>query len=143
MIFNVLMFVDYTYYETLDTQQPSLQCQISCCLVPHPSEVPAYDWKDMSVSTAATFRPHLEEKNREKLFYLPRALMLQQQTWPPVMADVSLGPSVPNESPHFFSVPPPQKSSKGIKAISENLSYPAMEKSSWSMHGCIKNREES
>lgn len=44
------MFVDYTYYETLGTQQPSLQCQISCCLVNHPSDVAPYDWKDTSVS---------------------------------------------------------------------------------------------
>lgn len=47
-------FLDYAYYETLGTQQPSLQCQISCCLVTHPSDVPTpvYDWNEVAVSGA-------------------------------------------------------------------------------------------
>ncbi|TNM91643.1 hypothetical protein fugu_020023 [Takifugu bimaculatus] len=79
---------DYMYYETLDTQQPSLQCQISCCLVNHPSDVPPYDWKDTS-----------------------------QQTWPQVMPDASLAHSLQSEVPHFYSVSPPQKNSKGRKKL--------------------------
>lgn len=53
------MFVDYMYYETLGTQQPSLQCQISCCLVTHSSDVPTYDWKDTSVSITTKVILHL------------------------------------------------------------------------------------
>ncbi|XP_037615869.1 transcription factor Spi-C isoform X2 [Sebastes umbrosus] len=77
-----------TYYETLGTQ-PSLQCQISCCLVTHPSDVtaPVYEWNDMA------------------------------QSWPQVMPDVSLGHSVPNESPHFYSVLPPQRNTKSRKKL--------------------------
>lgn len=48
------MSVDYMYYETPGTQQPSLQYQISCCLVSHPSNEPPYDWKDATVSTKFT-----------------------------------------------------------------------------------------
>lgn len=51
-----MFFSDYTYYETLGPQQPSVQWQISCIknLVTHPSDVapPAYDWNDVAVSTA-------------------------------------------------------------------------------------------
>ncbi|XP_038594310.1 transcription factor Spi-C isoform X1 [Micropterus salmoides] len=81
---------EYTYYETVGSQQPShtahLQCQISC-LVTHQSDVPApaYDWTDMT-----------------------------QQTWPQVIPDVSLGQ---NESPHFYSILPPQRNSKGRKKL--------------------------
>lgn len=50
-----MFFSDYTYYETLGPQQPSVQWQISCIknLVTHPSDVapPAYDWNDVAVST--------------------------------------------------------------------------------------------
>lgn len=59
MIFDMLkaktFFSDYSCYETLDNHQPSLQCQISCCLVTHQSEVPAagYDWND-AVSAKAS-----------------------------------------------------------------------------------------
>ncbi|KAK1906220.1 Transcription factor Spi-C [Dissostichus eleginoides] len=77
---------EYTYYETLGSQQQSLQCQISCCLVTHPSDVPTpvYDWNDMA-----------------------------QQSWPQVIPDVSLGHSAHcNESPHFYSILPPQRNSK-------------------------------
>ncbi|XP_040885914.1 transcription factor Spi-C [Toxotes jaculatrix] len=81
---------EYTHYETLGTQHPSLQCQISCCLVTHPSDVPApaYDWNDTA-----------------------------QQSWPQVMPDVSLGHSVPAESPQFYSILPPQRNSKGRKKL--------------------------
>lgn len=47
------------YYEPLGTQQPSLQCQISCCLVTHSSDVPTYDWKDTSVSITTKVILHL------------------------------------------------------------------------------------
>ncbi|TDG96592.1 hypothetical protein EPR50_G00230260 [Perca flavescens] len=81
---------EYTYCETLGTQQPSLQCQISCCLVTRQSEVPAplYDWNDIA-----------------------------QQSWPQVIPDVSLGHSVQNELPHFYSILPPQRTSKGRKKL--------------------------
>ncbi|XP_068163428.1 transcription factor Spi-C isoform X1 [Antennarius striatus] len=81
---------DCTYYESLGTQPPSLQCQISCCLVTHPSDIPtaAHNWGDVI-----------------------------QQSWPPVMPDVSIGQSVQNESPHFYSILPPQRNSKGRKKL--------------------------
>ncbi|XP_054480356.1 transcription factor Spi-C [Anoplopoma fimbria] len=82
---------EYTYYETQGTQQPSsLHCQISCCLVTHPSDVPApaCDWNDTA-----------------------------QHSWPQVIPDVSLGHSVQNESPHFYSILPPQRNSKGRKKL--------------------------
>ncbi|XP_034719881.1 transcription factor Spi-C isoform X1 [Etheostoma cragini] len=81
---------EYTYCETLGTQQPSLQCQISCCFVTRQSEVPTplYDWNDMA-----------------------------QQSWPQVIPDVSLGHTVQNESPHFYSILPPQRTSKGRKKL--------------------------
>ncbi|XP_068163429.1 transcription factor Spi-C isoform X2 [Antennarius striatus] len=80
---------DCTYYESLGTQPPSLQCQISCCLVTHPSDIPtaAHNWGDVI------------------------------QSWPPVMPDVSIGQSVQNESPHFYSILPPQRNSKGRKKL--------------------------
>ena len=66
-------FSDYTYYESLGTQQPSVQWQISCIknLVTHPSDVapPAYDWNDVAVSTAEKKekkRKSLCGENREK-----------------------------------------------------------------------------
>ncbi|XP_020502249.1 transcription factor Spi-C isoform X1 [Labrus bergylta] len=68
---------EYTYYETLGSQQTSLQCQIS-----------SYEWNDTA-----------------------------QHSWPPVMPDVSVGHSVQNEIPQFYSVLPPQKSSKGRKKL--------------------------
>ncbi|XP_075967487.1 transcription factor Spi-C-like [Anarhichas minor] len=82
---------EYTYYETLGSQQQSsLHCQISCCLVTHPSDVPApaCDWNDTA-----------------------------QHSWPQVIPDASLCHSVQNESPHFYSVLPPQRSSKGRKKL--------------------------
>ncbi len=36
-----------------------------------------------------------------------------QQSWPSVVPDVSVGHSVQNESPHFYSILPPQRNSKG------------------------------
>lgn len=49
-------FSECMHYETLGTQHPSLQCQIACCLITHPADVPAplYDWNDMAVSSAQT-----------------------------------------------------------------------------------------
>ncbi|GAA6221104.1 transcription factor Spi-C-like [Lates japonicus] len=81
---------EYPHYETLGTQHQSLQCQITCCLVSHPSDTPApvYDWNDTA-----------------------------QQSWPQVIPDVSLSHSVPAESPHFYSILPPQRSSKGRKKL--------------------------
>ncbi|KAM7378351.1 hypothetical protein PAMA_013313 [Pampus argenteus] len=80
---------EYAYYETLGPQQPSVQCQISCCLVTHPSDVPTpiYDWSDTA-----------------------------QQSWPQVIPDVSLSHSQ-TESPHFYSILPPQRNSKGRKKL--------------------------
>ncbi|XP_074554889.1 transcription factor Spi-C-like [Halichoeres trimaculatus] len=80
---------EYTYYETLASQQTSLQCQISCCLVTHPSDGAAsvYEWNDMA------------------------------QPWPQVLPDVSLSHSVQTEIPQFYSVLPPQRSSKGRKKL--------------------------
>ncbi|XP_047431526.1 transcription factor Spi-C isoform X2 [Mugil cephalus] len=81
---------NYTYYETLGAQQPSLQCQISCCLVTHQSDVPTpvYDWNDTA-----------------------------QQSWPQTIPDVSLSHSLQSESPHFYSILPPQRNSKGRKKL--------------------------
>ncbi|XP_071358375.1 transcription factor Spi-C isoform X2 [Trachinotus anak] len=80
---------EYTHYETLGTQHSSLQCQISCCVVTHPSDVaaPVYDWNDTA------------------------------QPWTQVIPDVSLGHSVPNDPPHFYSILPPQRNSKGRKKL--------------------------
>ncbi|XP_030295327.1 transcription factor Spi-C isoform X1 [Sparus aurata] len=88
---NLYYDSDYTYYETLGPQQPSVQWQISCIknLVTHPSDVapPAYDWNDVA-----------------------------QQSWPQVIPDVSLAHSQ-NESPHFYSILPPQRNSKARKKL--------------------------
>ncbi|XP_076015064.1 transcription factor Spi-C-like [Genypterus blacodes] len=79
---------EYKYYETLGTQQASL-CQISCCLVTHPEVPPAiYDWSDTA-----------------------------QESWSQVIPDVSSGHSVTTELPQFYSILPPQKSSKGRKKL--------------------------
>ncbi|XP_068443069.1 transcription factor Spi-C [Clinocottus analis] len=120
---------DCTYYETLGCQQPSsLHCQISCCLVTHPSDAPAppCDWNDMS-----------------------------QQSWPQVIPDVSLGHSVQNESPHYYSVLPPPRNSKGRKKLRlyeylhEALSDPNMcdsiqwtDNGSGTFHFISKNKEK-
>ncbi|KAF7229284.1 Spi-C transcription factor [Nothobranchius furzeri] len=81
---------DYKYYETLVSPQSPSQCQISCCFVTHPSDmpVPAYDWSDT---------PY--------------------QSWPQVMPDASLSHSVQNEPSHFYSILPPSRSSKGRKKL--------------------------
>lgn len=39
--------------------------------------------------------------------------LLQQQSWPQVIPDVALSHSVQNESPHFYSILPPQRNGKG------------------------------
>ncbi|XP_062239025.1 transcription factor Spi-C isoform X1 [Platichthys flesus] len=79
---------EYPHYETLGAQHPSLQCHISCCVVKHPPAAPApvYDWSDTA-----------------------------QQSWPQVIPDVSLGHSIPTESPQFYSIVPPQR--KGRKKL--------------------------
>uniref|UniRef100_A0A3Q0QVI5 Spi-C transcription factor (Spi-1/PU.1 related) n=1 Tax=Amphilophus citrinellus TaxID=61819 RepID=A0A3Q0QVI5_AMPCI len=61
---------------------------ISCCLVTHQSEVPT-----------------------------PGYDWNDQQSWPPVIPDVPLSHSVQNESPHFYSILPPQRNSKGRKKL--------------------------
>ncbi|XP_034528951.1 transcription factor Spi-C [Notolabrus celidotus] len=120
---------EYTYYETLGSQQTSLQCQISCCLVTHPSDVtaPVYEWNDMV-----------------------------QQSWPQVMPDVSLSHSVQSEIPQFYSVLPPQsRGSKGRKKLRlyeylhEALNDPNMgdsiqwtDSSSGTFHFISKNKEK-
>uniref|UniRef100_A0A3B5BNN4 Spi-C transcription factor n=1 Tax=Stegastes partitus TaxID=144197 RepID=A0A3B5BNN4_9TELE len=116
---------DYTYYETLGTQQTSLQCQISCCYVTHQSDVPvpAYDWNDTS--------------------------------WRQVIPDVSLSHSVQNESPHFCSILPPQRNNKGRKKLRlyeylhEALNDPSMgdsiqwtDSGSGTFHFVSKNKEK-
>ncbi|XP_056132486.1 transcription factor Spi-C isoform X2 [Lampris incognitus] len=76
---------DYNYYETLGPQQPPV-CQISCCLITHPSDVPTTpvcDWNDIT------------------------------QLWPQVIPDVSLCHPVSVETPQFYSVLPVQKNNKG------------------------------
>ncbi|XP_022073287.2 transcription factor Spi-C-like [Acanthochromis polyacanthus] len=119
---------DYTYYETLGTQQTSLQCQISCCLVTHQSDVsvPPYDWNDTA-----------------------------QASWPQVMPDVSLSHSVQNESPRFCSILPPQRNNKGRKKLRlyeylhEALNDPSMgdsiqwtDSGSGTFHFVSKNKEK-
>ncbi|KAM3587431.1 uncharacterized protein V6R79_005364 [Siganus canaliculatus] len=117
---------DYCYYETLGTQS-SLQCQISCCLVAHSSDLqpPAYEWTDAA------------------------------QSWPPVVPDVSLNHSVQNDSAHFYSLLPPQRSSKGRKKLRlyeylhEALNDPSMgdsiqwtDSGSGTFHFISKNKEK-
>ncbi|KAM4614731.1 transcription factor Spi-C-like isoform 2-T2 [Polymixia lowei] len=79
---------EYKYYETLGPQQPPI-CQISCCLVTHPSDMPGpiYDWNETTLS------------------------------WPPVIPDVSLGQPGTVESSPFYPVLPPQRNSKGRKKL--------------------------
>lgn len=48
-------------------------------------------------------------------------LFSQQQTWPQVMPDISLDHSLQNDSPHFYSVSPPRKNSKGIKRYNKSI----------------------
>ncbi|XP_075885994.1 transcription factor Spi-C isoform X1 [Nelusetta ayraudi] len=116
---------DYTYYESLASQQ---QCQISCCLITHPPDVPTTvcEWSDMA-----------------------------QQPWPQVMPDVPLSHTALSESPHFISVLPPPRSSKGRKKLRlyeylhEALNNPNMGDSiQWTDSGCgtfhfiSKNKEK-
>ncbi|KAF7658200.1 hypothetical protein LDENG_00015900 [Lucifuga dentata] len=118
---------EYTaYYETLGSQQSSL-CQISCCLVTHPEvPTPIYDWKDTA-----------------------------QESWPQVIPDTSSGHSATTESPQFYSVLPPQRSSKGRKKLRlyeylhEALNDPNMvdsiqwtDSSSGIFHFISKNKEK-
>lgn len=119
-----MFFSDYTYYETLGPQQPSVQWQISCIknLVTHPSDVapPAYDWNDVAVSTVKKKKKisicvfKKGENVEKRAFFLLWLLLFQQQSWPQVIPDVSLAHSQ-NESPHFYSILPPQRNSKGTQ----------------------------
>ncbi|XP_023264007.1 transcription factor Spi-C-like isoform X1 [Seriola lalandi dorsalis] len=55
----------------------------------HPSlQCPVYDWNDTA-----------------------------QQSWSQVIPDVSFGHTIPTESPHFYSILPPQRNSKGRKKL--------------------------
>uniref|UniRef100_A0A3Q4ACA9 ETS domain-containing protein n=1 Tax=Mola mola TaxID=94237 RepID=A0A3Q4ACA9_MOLML len=120
---------EYTYCEPLDAQQHSLQCQICCvcCVVTHQSDVPppTYDWSDM------------------------------QQSWPQALPNTSVGHSAQKESPHFYSVLPPQRNSKGRKKLRlyeylhEALNDPNMgdsiqwtDSSSGTFHFVSKNKEK-
>ncbi|XP_044042649.1 transcription factor Spi-C isoform X2 [Siniperca chuatsi] len=119
---------EYTqYFETVGTEQPSLQCHISCCLVTHQSDVPAtvYDWNDVA------------------------------QSWPQVIPDVSSSHSLQSQSPHFCSVLPPQRNSKGRKKLRlyeylhEALNDPSMgdsiqwtDSGSGTFHFISKNKEK-
>ncbi|XP_054608644.1 transcription factor Spi-C [Dunckerocampus dactyliophorus] len=89
---------EYAYYETLGPQQPSLQCQISYCLVtPHPDiPAPMYDWNDTTV---------------------PGQQQQQQQTWSQVIPEVSLGDPLQTEPAHVSSHHPPQRNTKGRKKL--------------------------
>ncbi|XP_059181560.1 transcription factor Spi-C [Centropristis striata] len=117
---------EYTYYETLGSQQPLLEYQISYCRVTSDAPAPACDWNDMA-----------------------------QQSWPPVLPDASLAHSVQNESPHFYPILPPPRSSKGRKKLRlyeylhEALSDPNMadsiqwtESGSGTFHFISKNKEK-
>ncbi|XP_072233312.1 transcription factor Spi-C [Leuresthes tenuis] len=119
---------DYMYYETLGSQQPSLQCQISCCLVTHQSDVTGAvcDWGDTT-----------------------------HQPWPQVIPDVSLSHSGQNETPHFYPILPTQRISKGRKKLRlyeylhEALNDPSMGDSiqwtdsvSGTFHFVSKNKEK-
>lgn len=107
---------DYKYYETLVSQQSPIQCQFSCCLVTHSTDIPApaYDWSDTAVSAAdkqiylGDYCDDISKGNKRV-----NSLILTQQSWPQVIPDVSLSHSVQNESPHFYSILPPQRNSKG------------------------------
>nr|XP_040031562.1 transcription factor Spi-C isoform X2 [Gasterosteus aculeatus aculeatus] len=118
-----------TYYETLGTPQASsLHCPCSCCPVKQPLDVaaPGCDyWTDIA------------------------------QSWPQVIPDVSLGHSMQNEPPHYYSILPPLKSSKGRKKLRlfeylhEALNDPNMgdsiqwtDNSTGTFHFVSKNKEK-
>lgn len=107
-IVTLILSLDYTYYESLASQQ---QCQISCCLITHPPEVPSTvcEWSDMAVGA------QIPSDRLQNFQTLPNSefLVFQQQPWPQVMPDVPLGHTALSESPHFISVLPPPRSSKG------------------------------
>ncbi|XP_014875234.1 transcription factor Spi-C-like isoform X2 [Poecilia latipinna] len=115
------------YFETLGSQPSSLQVQMSYHVFAHQSDIPAvgYDWSEMAHS------------------------------WPQVIPDVSLSHSVQNDSPHFYSVIPPQRNSKGRKKLRlyeylhEALNDPNMgdsiqwtDSSSGTFHFISKNKEK-
>uniref|UniRef100_A0A3P9QHZ8 Spi-C transcription factor (Spi-1/PU.1 related) n=1 Tax=Poecilia reticulata TaxID=8081 RepID=A0A3P9QHZ8_POERE len=78
-----------------------------------------------------------------------------QHSWPQVIPDVSLSHSVQNDSPHFYSIIPPQRNSKGRKKLRlyeylhEALNDPSMgdsiqwtDSSSGTFHFISKNKEK-
>ncbi|XP_028256483.1 transcription factor Spi-C isoform X2 [Parambassis ranga] len=98
-----------------------------CRLITHQSDfsAPAYEWNDTA------------------------------QPWPPVIPDVPLSHSVQNESPHFYSISPPQRNSKGRKKLRlyeylhEALNDPSMgdsiqwtDSGSGTFHFVSKNKEK-
>lgn len=102
--------LDYTYYETLASQQ---QCQISCCLITHPANVPTTmcELSDMPVSAQIPLKMH----RSVGIFALldSEIFVFQHQPWHQVMPDVPLSHTTMNESPHFISVLPSARGSKG------------------------------
>ncbi|KAM4711508.1 transcription factor Spi-C [Anableps anableps] len=119
---------DCKYFETLGSQPSSLQFQMSCCVFAHQSDHPApgYDWSETA-----------------------------QQSWPQVIPDVSLSHSVQNDTPHFYSIIPPQRNSKGRKKLRlyeylhEALNDPSMgdsiqwtDSSNGTFHFISKNKEK-
>ncbi|CAJ1054762.1 transcription factor Spi-C [Xyrichtys novacula] len=72
-----------------DSEYAYYETLSSCCLVTHSSDAttPVYEWNDMT------------------------------QSWPQVLPEVSLSHSVQSEIPPFYSVLPPQRSSKGRKKL--------------------------
>uniref|UniRef100_A0A672HFD2 Spi-C transcription factor (Spi-1/PU.1 related) n=1 Tax=Salarias fasciatus TaxID=181472 RepID=A0A672HFD2_SALFA len=78
-----------------------------------------------------------------------------QQSWPQVIPEVSLSHSVQNEPPHFYYIPPPQRTSKGRKKLRlyeylhEALNDPSMgdsiqwtDSGSGTFHFVSKNKEK-
>uniref|UniRef100_A0A3P8V846 Spi-C transcription factor (Spi-1/PU.1 related) n=1 Tax=Cynoglossus semilaevis TaxID=244447 RepID=A0A3P8V846_CYNSE len=79
---------EYPHYELLGPQHLSLQRQISCYLITPPPEAPA----------------QVHDWN-------------DTASWSQGIPDVSLGHSLPAEAPEFYSILPPQKTSKGRKKL--------------------------
>ncbi|KAK2882994.1 transcription factor Spi-C isoform X1 [Channa argus] len=127
---NNSYYSEYTYYETLGSQPQSLQYQHHCCLITPQSDVPAAVYNTWTHEAA-------------------------QQSWPQPIPDVSLGHPVPIESPHFYSILPPPRTSKGRKKLRlyeylhEALNDPNMgdsiqwtDSSSGTFHFISKNKEK-
>lgn len=117
--FFFYLFSEYPHYELLGPQHLSLQRQISCYLITPPPEAPAqvHDWNDTAVS--GFLENYDKKKKNASQFqgYTTTAYKMifvsQQQSWSQGIPDVSLGHSLPAEAPEFYSILPPQKTSKG------------------------------